>query len=127
LFHEVRNPFNGGKGTIEFVQAALANIKPDRLKEAHAGSGEAMALELRNQVLGVQRDIDDALMNTEHVVEILDNVLDLSKLEANELVLRHDPISLLNVCIETRNILRYMPLKANSAASSSSPASAISD
>jgi signal transduction histidine kinase len=101
LCHEIRNPFNGVFGFAELIEAALA-----RLQKSNKTNRSAHAKDFDE----VREWCSNIIINSEHIRDILDNVLDLSQLEQGTLELRQAPILVAElgeqICLLQRSTLR---------------------
>jgi signal transduction histidine kinase len=102
LCHEIRNPFNGVLGFAELIVSALTKMN-DRAK----ASGVDITTKATAYTLKQVTDwCDIIVVNSKHIRDILDNVLDLSKLEAGTLELEHTPIKVMELCAKIHLLLR---------------------
>ena len=69
MSHEIRTPLNGVVGMIELLR--LSDLSPTQ-----------------------QRFIDEAMQSSQSLLRLIDDILDLSKIEAGKLVLEHAPFHL---------------------------------
>eukprot|EP01083_Nonionella_stella_P023360 64621_1 len=126
-FHELRNPLNGVMGGLEYMDEVVANIlkllslinevdedigvKPlaqlesyeilEMISESHDKLGDCIT-----SAKTLQGELSDAIESSDHVVDILDHVLDLSKLEAGKLILDDRPMNLSVVANSAMNSVR---------------------
>jgi signal transduction histidine kinase len=108
LCHEIRNPFNGVFGFAELIDSALARLQRnskasgDAVLAKGAGSGRAALAQaaagrevldsVQDALTEVREWCSNIIVNSKHIRDILDNVLDLSKLEQGTLQLEQTPI-----------------------------------
>jgi signal transduction histidine kinase len=123
LCHEIRNPFNGVLGFAELIVSALAKIKSPSITDVERPKGVVM--DASNCQDATPCQVDDShcsavaktisqvtdwcniiVVNSKHIRDILDNVLDLSKLEAGTLELLHAPIKVNELCSKIHLLLR---------------------
>lgn len=97
VFHEARNPLNGVNSYVRFSHAELG-----ALADAAARGERPSEEELRP----VLNDMTSALVSCERVVEVLDNVMELSKLATNTAVARCAPFSVRRVCAQLHSMMR---------------------
>jgi signal transduction histidine kinase len=91
MSHELRTPLNGIIGFSEF----LLEGKPGRLNAK------------QKEYLG------DVLRGGQHLLQLINNILDLSKAEAGKMQLHPEPLSLRRVIDEVCAVLRPMAAKKN--------------
>jgi signal transduction histidine kinase len=89
LCHEIRNPFNGITGSLEEISIGLGKL---------GSSPECEELNAWAKT---------ALTSSKYLIDILDNVLDQSKLEQGKLVLDARPINLDTLCQSVERMLRH--------------------
>jgi signal transduction histidine kinase len=101
LCHEIRNPFNGVLGFAELIVTALT-----KMNDKGGASGVAITKATAHTLKQVTDWCDIIVVNSKHILNILDNVLDLSKLEAGTLELEHTPIKVMQLCAQIHLLLR---------------------
>jgi signal transduction histidine kinase len=117
LCHEIRNPFNGVLGFTELMISALAKIVPQgtiaRGIRGGARTHDAQDAEQEVVVEGTLRILAQVadwcnivVINSEHIRDVLDNVLDLSKLESGTLELAYSRMTVVELCKNVHLLLR---------------------
>jgi signal transduction histidine kinase len=123
LCHEIRNPFNGVLGFAELIVSALAKIKTTSITDVGKSKGTGIDASIWQDTTPCQVDenhhsvvaksisqVTDwcniIVVNSKHIRDILDNVLDLSKLEAGTLELVHAPVKVMELCSKIHLLLR---------------------
>ena len=81
MSHEIRTPMNGVLGALELLRHTALDLRQRRLVKTAAASGESL-------------------------MDILNDVLDHSKIEAGKLVLSHSPMSLHSVAASATALFR---------------------
>jgi signal transduction histidine kinase len=125
LCHEIRNPFNGVLGFAELIESALQRITPKQQTFGLASSSQIR--EVRKTASGhtqtqpnpygnivvnsklvceVKVWCRNIVLNSRHILDILDNVLDLSKLEEGTLVLCQSPMRLRELADQISSLLQ---------------------
>eukprot|EP01083_Nonionella_stella_P076972 209957_1 len=123
-FHELRNPLNGVLGGLEYMDALVTNILEvlilinDMSKDEVSddinsgeiqGQKEKAASQLELCVTSaktLQNELSEVIESNDHVVDILDHVLDLSKLEAGKLILDSKAMNLAMVANSSVSAVR---------------------
>jgi signal transduction histidine kinase/CheY-like chemotaxis protein len=108
LCHEIRNPFAGVLGFAELIVSALAKIVPRStvLNKAKTISKRSDQDSVQDTLVRVADWCSIIVVNSEHIRDVLDNVLDLSKLESGTLELAHVPIKVADLCTKIDLLLR---------------------
>lgn len=89
MSHDVRTPINGIRGMIE-----IANYYPNDMKK--------------------QKECRDKIWDsTGHLLSLVNNILDMNKLESGKIVLQHEPFDLVKVLSETDNIAEMQAIEHN--------------
>lgn len=89
MSHDVRTPINGIRGMVE-----IANYYPNDMQK--------------------QKECRDKIWDsTGHLLSLVNNILDMNKLESGRIVLRHEPFDLLKVLSETDSISEMQALEHN--------------
>jgi signal transduction histidine kinase len=96
LCHEIRNPFNGVLGFAEMTVKLLEKLK---------GNKTATIDQVQREVSKVDAWCNNIIVSSKHIRDILDNVLDLSKLEAGTLLLSSQPIEISELVSELHLLL----------------------
>jgi signal transduction histidine kinase/CheY-like chemotaxis protein len=117
LCHEIRNPYCSLLGYVEFIHAAAkgqlkgVEVPPVEVKEGRArakspgskpSSSSAAQEDTFRQIHGWCVSV---LASSRHMLELLDNVLDLSKLENKKMTLVEQPVNPNKLCEEVHTIL----------------------
>jgi signal transduction histidine kinase len=84
--HEIRNPFNGVVGFNELI---LESAKQDNLNER------------REQIVRMSLNIQQS---SQFITSLLDNMLDLAKIDAGKMKLRSDKVDLFDVIADLRRL-----------------------
>jgi signal transduction histidine kinase len=105
LCHEIRNPFNGVLGFAELTVNSLtkclaAPTTQKKLEQQRVSSIPTISVEK------VKDWCSSIVVNSKHILGILDNVLDLSQMEAGTLQLARQPIKVSDLCEEIHLLLR---------------------
>jgi signal transduction histidine kinase/DNA-binding NarL/FixJ family response regulator len=108
LCHEIRNPYNGLLGYAELTHATTSSLI--ECASEYAGEcGGTTSIEPVPELLKGLRKIQGwcspVLKSSQHMLDLLDNVLDLSKLENNKLVLHANAVNLYEICQEVKMLL----------------------
>ena len=98
--HEIRNPFNGVLGFAEMTVKLLGE-----LKEAKQTKKAANLQQIEQAVTKVDTWCSNIVISSKHIRDILDNVLDLSKLESGTLELQRMPIKVSALASEIHLLL----------------------
>ena len=89
MSHDVRTPINGIRGMVE-----IANYYPNDMQK--------------------QKECRDKIWDsTGHLLSLVNNILDMNKLESGRIILRHDPFGLRRVISETNNIAEMQAIEHN--------------
>jgi signal transduction histidine kinase len=117
LCHEVRNPFNGVVGSAELMRAMLEECEESQIllhRPRKSKSKSKSTIPIPIPKCDCCRRLDPLLTNIEtsakHITTLLDNMLDLAKIESGLMVLRSDHIDLVSLLRDLEIILT--PLKA---------------
>ena len=89
MSHDVRTPINGIRCMVE-----IANYYPNDLHK--------------------QKECRDKVWDsTGHLLSLVNNILDMNKLESGRIILRHEPFDLINVLSETDSISEMQAIEHN--------------
>jgi signal transduction histidine kinase/DNA-binding NarL/FixJ family response regulator len=108
LCHEIRNPYNGLLGYTELTHATTSSLLELANKDA-SSSGSNAGIEspqLLNGLRQIEGWCSSVLSSSQHMLDLLDNVLDLSKLENNKMALAQQPVNLYEICNEVNTLLQ---------------------
>jgi signal transduction histidine kinase len=104
LCHEIRNPFNGVLGFAELTVNTLGKCLTEPLARKQLEQQEASSLP--KYITQAQTWCGNIVVNSKHILDILDNVLDLSQMEEGTLQLASKPIKVSDLCEEIHQLLR---------------------
>jgi signal transduction histidine kinase len=98
LLHEIRNPFNGIEGYAEAAEGMVQSMLLDQPERCAAMSGHESLLEWTRNIRSCSK----------HIMAILDNMLDLGKLEDGQMALDSQPLHLHAVVSSVLVVLRVL-------------------
>jgi signal transduction histidine kinase len=115
LCHEIRNPLNGVAGSLEQICYELEQIFGQQKQQPQQPQPQppqppiitAVASAAADKAKGVIEWCNTAAHSCSYVIEILDNVLDQSKLEQGKLILDSQPVDLHSLCSSVMNMLLH--------------------
>jgi signal transduction histidine kinase/CheY-like chemotaxis protein len=107
LCHEIRNPYCSLLGYVEFIHAASAENAQNALAaDRTSNTSKVPAHGRHDQTLRqIHGWCSSVLASSRHMLDLLDNVLDLSKLENKKMRLAEQPLNLHQLCEEVRTML----------------------
>jgi signal transduction histidine kinase/CheY-like chemotaxis protein len=106
VFHEIRNPLNGVVGSLEFVEETLRKLVAPRpflsgsgINDSDSTSDNSDASQIMDEFLHTTlnsclKDVDACMSCAGHTMDILNSVLDLSKINNGKLKLLSEPVCL---------------------------------
>eukprot|EP01083_Nonionella_stella_P291175 990827_1 len=97
LFHEIRNPLNALMGGVEYMRTMLAKTT------ATLEGGDTVELKLI--VLECERDIEDQLRCCKHMRDLMNTLLQLTRLEAGSVHLSSEGTSITQLCNHVREVV----------------------
>eukprot|EP01083_Nonionella_stella_P063582 165217_1 len=86
--------------SASYRRSGESGLKSGALRDNLVDCGKAARL--------LQREVSDAIESNDHSVDILDHVLDLSKLEAKKLILNNDPMNVHTVCVSALGTMHHL-------------------
>eukprot|EP00668_Euglena_longa_P006359 GGOE01007576.1.p1 GENE.GGOE01007576.1~~GGOE01007576.1.p1 ORF type:complete len:894 (-),score=283.43 GGOE01007576.1:1605-4286(-) len=96
LFHELRNPFSRVSNGIDFLLYRLQEISNSPLT---SDMSDEVTKEFHQELQGMSTA-------SQHVIQLLNNILDMSKLQVDKLTLEEVPFNLADVCNVTSVIIQ---------------------
>lgn len=89
MSHDVRTPINGIRGMVQ-----IANYYPNDMQK--------------------QKECRDKIWDsTGHLLSLVNNILDMNKLESGRIILRHDPFDLRRIISETNSVAEMQAIEHN--------------
>jgi signal transduction histidine kinase len=114
LCHEIRNPYCSLLGYVEFIHAAatkqLAGAPSMEMEKGRAQSSAPMSnpdssVAQHQSFRQIHGWCSSILASSRHMLDLLDNVLDLSKLENHKMCLEEQPVNLHQLCEQVQTML----------------------
>ena len=105
VFHEMRNPYNGIAGHLSCMGDTIREAQLC-LNDARNPLPEASRQQLASCVKQLMEDNDAANLCSQHMSDVLNNVLDLRRIEEGAMTLAEEPFDGAEVVLNVRDMIR---------------------